>query len=152
MKTLAREGDKAEIVRRLRTLRPDSVRRWGRMSVHQMVCHLADALRMANGEKSTKLNAGFVQRTAVKWAALYMPFPWPPGIPSSPEIASEFGGTKPIDFAADLAEVEALLERMTAARTVVARLPHPLFGPMSEAEWLRWGYRHLDHHLRQFGA
>ena len=58
MKTLAREGDKAEIVRRLRTLRPDSVRRWGRMSVHQMVCHLADALRMANGEKSTAFEVG----------------------------------------------------------------------------------------------
>jgi Protein of unknown function (DUF1569) len=152
MKTLARDTDKAEIVRRLRTLRPDSTRRWGRMSVHQMVCHLADALRMASGEKPTKLNTGLLQRTAVKWAALHMPFPWPPGIPSSPEIASEFGGTQPVEFAADLAQVEALLEQMTSTPPGVVRPPHPLFGPLSETEWLRWGYRHLDHHLRQFGA
>ena len=151
MKTLARDIDKAEVVRRLRTLRPDSTRRWGRMSVHQMVCHLADAMRMANGEKPARLNTGFLQRTAVKWAALHMPFPWPPGIPSSPEIASELGGTKPSEFATDLAEVEVLIDRMTAAHEV-ARPPHPLFGPLTEAEWLRWGYRHLDHHLRQFGA
>ena len=52
MKTLARERDQAEIFARLRQVRPDSVRRWGRMSVHQMVCHLADAHRMALGQKA----------------------------------------------------------------------------------------------------
>jgi hypothetical protein len=29
---------------------------------------------------------------------------------------------------------------------------HPLFGPLTRAEWGRWGLRHADHHLRQFGA
>jgi hypothetical protein len=29
---------------------------------------------------------------------------------------------------------------------------HPIFGPMSDAAWLRWGYLHMDHHLRQFGV
>ena len=28
---------------------------------------------------------------------------------------------------------------------------HPLFGRMTNGEWGRWGYRHVDHHLRQFG-
>jgi hypothetical protein len=28
---------------------------------------------------------------------------------------------------------------------------HPFFGPMSREDWLRWGYLHADHHLRQFG-
>ena len=28
---------------------------------------------------------------------------------------------------------------------------HPMFGPMSAADWMRWGYLHADHHLRQFG-
>lgn len=41
MKTLARERDKAEIVRRLRVVGPESARRWGRMTAHQMVCHLS---------------------------------------------------------------------------------------------------------------
>jgi len=29
---------------------------------------------------------------------------------------------------------------------------HPLFGRLTTAEWGRWGYRHMDHHLRQFGV
>ena len=28
---------------------------------------------------------------------------------------------------------------------------HPMFGPMTAADWMRWGYLHADHHLRQFG-
>jgi hypothetical protein len=27
---------------------------------------------------------------------------------------------------------------------------HPLFGSMEHADWMRWGYLHTDHHLRQF--
>jgi Protein of unknown function (DUF1569) len=30
-------------------------------------------------------------------------------------------------------------------------LPHPIFGPMTAKDWMRWGYLHADHHLRQFG-
>ena len=30
--------------------------------------------------------------------------------------------------------------------------PHPVFGPMTRGAWLRWGYLHTDHHLRQFGV
>jgi hypothetical protein len=29
---------------------------------------------------------------------------------------------------------------------------HPLFDAMSERDWMRWGYLHVDHHLRQFGV
>jgi hypothetical protein len=52
----------------------------------------------------------------------------------------------------DLAQLEALLERITAqAKTLDGRW-HPIFGRMSDAAWLRWGYLHMDHHLRQFGV
>jgi hypothetical protein len=152
MKTLARDGDKAEILGRLRELRPESARRWGRMSVHQMVCHLADAFRMALGVKPVSLATGPLRRTIVKWIALYAPLPWPAGIPTSPEIDQERGGTRPVDFAADVAQVEALIELVTAPTRSLAPQPHPIFGPMSRTAWLRWGYVHTDHHLRQFGA
>jgi hypothetical protein len=152
MKTLAREQDQAELLARLGQLRPDSARRWGRMSVHQMVCHLADANRMALGRKAATAPCGLLQRTVVKWVALYAPMRWPPGIVTSPEL-DQLGvvATPPADFAADLAEVEALL-RLMLADTRQLTLPHPVFGPMSEAAWLRWAYLHTDHHLRQFGV
>jgi hypothetical protein len=77
MPTLARDRDKQEIIRRLRTLRPDSVRVWGRMTVHQMVCHVSDAFRMASGDKPTRDISSLGRRTLVKWIALHLPLRWP---------------------------------------------------------------------------
>jgi Protein of unknown function (DUF1569) len=152
MKTLANGSDKAEILRRLRELRPDSVRRWGRMSVHQMVCHLCDGFRMVTGEKPVSDADRLLQRTIVKWIALYAPLRWPPGIQTTQEVDQERGGTRPVEFAADLAQCAALVDRITADPAAGNGKMHPVFGRMSRAAWLRWGYLHTDHHLRQFGV
>ncbi len=149
MKTLARERDKAEILRRLRCLGPECDRRWGRMSVHQMVCHLSDVCRMALGETAASPATGLMQRTVVKWIALYAPVKWPRRIPTRPEVDQEIAGTRPTEFAADIAALEALIHRLAAQTTWPTM--HPVFGRLSQAAWLRWSYLHLDHHLRQFG-
>lgn len=152
MRTLARPREKAEILQRLRTVRPESVRRWGRMSAHQMVCHLSDSLRVVTGQKPVSHATGLLPRTIVKWTALYFPLRWPAGIATRPEIDQEVGGTRPVDFAADVAQLEALLELVTTQTRRVSWQAHPIFGRLSEAAWLRWAYLHFDHHLRQFGA
>ena len=152
MKTLANERDKAEILRRLGGVRPDSMRRWGRMSAHQMVCHLCDSFRMASGQKTASDHTSLLRRTVVKWVALYAPYRWPPGIPTRPEIDQEVGGTRPAEFTADVAQLLSLVELFTATPPPCEGKTHPLFGPMSRTAWLRWGYLHTDHHLRQFGA
>jgi hypothetical protein len=122
------------------------------MSAHQMICHLCDSFRMLTGHKSVSSSSSVMQQTIVKWIALYAPLPWPAGIPTRPEVDQEIGGTGPVDFAEDVAQLEALLESaVTRIRT--ADCPaHPIFGRMSETAWLRWGYLHVDHHLRQFGV
>jgi hypothetical protein len=152
MKTLAQERDKAEILARLKSVRPESVRRWGRMSAHQMVCHLADWSRMFLGQKPVSPATGPLQRTILKWFVLYVPLPWPHGILTRPEVDQERGGTRPVEFAVDRAQAEALLELVAARASGLDRPPHPVFGPMSDAAWLRLAYLHTDHHLRQFGA
>jgi hypothetical protein len=152
MKTVARLSDKAEIVRRLRVVGPDRRPRWGRMSAHQMICHLSDSIRMATGQKPVSEASGLFHRTILKWIVLYAPLRWPAGVPTRPEIDQEIGGTSPFDFAADVAELEALLNRITTQTGNVSWQMHPMFGRMSEAAWLRWAYLHMDHHLRQFGA
>ena len=43
--TLLHPQARAEILRRIEALTPRSERRWGRMTPHQMVCHLSDACR-----------------------------------------------------------------------------------------------------------
>jgi hypothetical protein len=152
MKTLARERDLIEIRERLRKLRPDSARRWGKMSAHQMVSHLIDASRMMTGEKSVSHATGLAQQTILKWSSLYLPLPWPAGILTRPEIDQTLGGRKPLDFAADVNELEGLLKLIPGqARKFDGQL-HPIFGRLSEAAWLRWAYLHMDHHLRQFGV
>jgi hypothetical protein len=66
-------------------------------------------------------------------------------------VDQEVGGTPPGEFAADLGELEALLEVVTTPRRNYDWPLHPIFGTMTEAAWLRWAYLHIDHHLRQFG-
>jgi hypothetical protein len=152
MKTIARERYKAELVGRLATVRPDTAPRWGRMSAHQMVCHLSDSCRVATRHRRASSATGLLQRTLVKWIALYVPLRWPPGIPTRPEVDQESGGTRPVDFAADVAELEALLDLMVRQEERFDWPQHPIFGRMSRSAWLRWAYLHMDHHLRQFGA
>ena len=79
MKTLARERNRIEIVQRLTALRPESARRWGRMSAHQMVCHLNDSFRMMTGKRPVSSATGVVQQTIMKWIVLYGPLRWPSG-------------------------------------------------------------------------
>jgi hypothetical protein len=149
MRTLARESDQAEILRRLRTLRPDCTRLWGRMSPHQMVCHVSDSFLAVTGRKPMSMATGPLQRTVIKWLALYVPVRWPAGVQTRPEIDQTIGGT---DFVADVAFLESLCADFTAGIDASDGLVHPIFGPLSKSEWLRWAYLHMDHHLRQFGC
>jgi hypothetical protein len=152
MKTLARGRDALEIRERLKRLRPESVRRWGKMSPHQTVCHLIDSCHMMTGEKQVSLATGLPQRTILKWTALYLPLPWPAGILTRPEIDQTLGGRKPFDFAVDVKELETLLKLIPTQSKSFEGLVHPIFGRLSESAWLRWAYLHIDHHLRQFGV
>ena len=151
MKTMARAQDKEEIVRRLRTIRADSGRRWGRMSAHQMVCHLSDSFLAVTGQRDVSPASGLLQSTLIKWIALYAPLKWPRGVPTRPEVDQEVGGTKPSHFAADVTQLEMLVELITTRKGCFGPT-HPIFGNMSDTDWMRWAYLHMDHHLRQFGC
>lgn len=149
MKSLANNADVAELQQRISRLRADTPRQWGRMSPHQMVCHLNDSFMIATGERVASPATGFRERTIIKWLALYLPVPWPKGIPTRPEV-DQFGcGTAPSDFDRDRAFLSSIIDRVINER--IDGNSHPIFGPMSRGLWLRWGYLHTDHHLRQFG-
>jgi hypothetical protein len=151
MKTLLNADDKAEIVRRLVTLSAANRRRWGTMTVAQMICHLSDAFRIAIGERAAKPVKNQYSGSLMRWAALWLPLKWPHGVPTVRECDAMVDGSAPVDFERDKREVLELLDRFTKIRESGLQ-PHPFFGAMSEKEWMRWGYLHTDHHLRQFGA
>jgi hypothetical protein len=121
------------------------------MTAHQMICHLSDAFRSAMGEKAVSASGTLFHRTVLKRLALDVPIRWPRGYRTRPEMDQEIGGARPVEFEHDRRELEKLVERFTAKRKDYVYHAHPVFGEMSEAEWHRWGYLHMDHHLRQFG-
>jgi len=91
-------------------------------------------------------------RTVVRWIALYAPLKWPHGVPTMAENDQERGGTPPEDFKRDLDDLALMINRVTSAQRDFKWSRHPLFAEMAERDWMRWGYLHCDHHLRQFGV
>lgn len=81
------------------------------MSGHEMVCHLCDSFRLALGEKSASPATRFLQRTVIKWIALRAPMKWPLGTPTRPGVEQGVGGTAPVEFEADRAELLSLASR-----------------------------------------
>jgi hypothetical protein len=153
VRTLAEPADVADLVHRLRGVRPDQPRRWGRMTTAQVVCHVGDAFLMADGRQPTRDVSNAFTRTLLKSVSLYAPIPWPRGIRTVAEIDQhKGGGTCPTEFAADLARTIGLLEEFAARGEGNGGLVHPYFGRMTARDWLRWGWLHTDHHLRQLGA
>lgn len=150
MQTLESAADRKEIVGRVSALTASDRRQWGKMSAHQMVCHLCDSYKLALGEKSVSMATGFLQRTVIKFIALRMPLQWPHGSPTRPEVEQGVGGTAPVEFEKDRAALLAIIDRFCRDE-LDPKIEHPFFGPMSRSDWMRWGYLHADHHLRQFG-
>ena len=123
------------------------------MSAPQMICHLHDAFLGVMGNLPMAVPPGFSWWRLTKPFAFYAPFRWPRGVPTRPEFDQIAGsGTPPAQFEDDRRLLVAAIERFTAQPRIFAFRPHPLFGVLSEKEWMIWGYRHSDHHLRQFGS
>ena len=137
------------LLARVSRVRPDSARRWGRMTPHQMLCHLNDSLRATLGEWTRPPHRLPPMRTVVRFVAFNLPFRWPHGVRTARELDAERDGTKPVEFERDRAELSALLRRVALADTLPE---HPLWGRMSRGMTGRYVWRHTDHHLRQFGA
>jgi hypothetical protein len=84
----------------------------------------------------------------VKHLVVYV-LPFPRNAPTVRELLSSPAG----DWGADVATFTRLTEEL-AERAADPRLQwpaHPLFGPLSRRAWGVLGYRHTDHHLKQFG-
>jgi hypothetical protein len=152
VKSLENPECKAEILERIGKLQLDSPRLWGKMNVAQMVCHLSDSFLGVMGERTISPARGFYPRAALKCLALYAPFRWPKGVQTRPEVNQEIGGTPPAEFEEDKRHLLALVERFAATPRSFHFQPHPMFKEMSDRDWMRWGYLHPDHHLRQFGS
>ena len=93
----------------------------------------------------------FMSRTVVKQLVLYV-LPIPKEIKTSAELDQQQDGRKPLGFETDKANVVECIDRLGTLAKDHPCLEHPFFGKMSASQWSRIGYKHIDHHLRQFGV
>ena len=133
---------------RLETLSAGDTARWGVMTAAQAVCHVRDAFGVPLETLPAAKAPCPIPRGLMKFFALRAPLKWPPNVPTIPELKVGTA-TAPGEFGHDLAGALAGFDALVAARSLTAN--HPIFGAMSTDDWRRWGWLHVDHHLRQFG-
>lgn len=131
---------------RLARLTSDSRPRWGSMSIAQMLAHCAEVQEVMNGKPLE--DTPWLLRVAgplIKRAVLSRR-PFPKGVKTHPQYLQ----TSARRFEPEKRRLLEALEEFRATGAQGAR--HPLFGPLSPEE-AGWGsFKHLDHHLRQFGV
>ncbi|WP_157972074.1 DUF1569 domain-containing protein [Pleomorphovibrio marinus] len=137
-----------ELSQRVSLLKGNELPKWGKMSPTEMLRHC----NLANQKTLTwrgELRKPTLKQLLVKWTALYL-FPgFPKNAKTSPRfetkglVASEEFETEKALFLNLLSQFANLDEPLSA--------PHPFFGPLSNREWGIAVWKHMDHHLRQFG-
>ena len=150
MKNLYQTGAAAELKERVHRLRPDSPRQWGKMSAPQAVAHLAKGMQLALGEfRPPRVMIGRVIGRVIKPLALGNDEPMRK---NSPTVPGMIPADDP-DFESERERLCALIDRFVAVGPAGCTThPHSFFGKMTPDEWSILMYKHLDHHLRQFGA
>ena len=145
MPSLYDPARRREILARLEALRPGTPARWGKFDAPKMVNHLIESFRMASGELVPRPKA-FPLAAVIKFLAIRV-LPFPKGAPTARELLVRV----PESWDADLATLRARIEEFKQPAPGTAMPPHPAFGPMSIADWGLLGYKHTNHHFRQFG-
>ncbi len=137
-----------QVKRRLASLTPATPRVWGKMDAPQMVAHCAAAMEMALGD--TVIPQVLIGR----WIGRYFRSiysndrPWRQNNPTAAPLV--ITGVQDLD--AERQRLIALVERFhRCGPEGCTREPHPFFGKLTPEEWGIGMYKHLDHHLRQFG-
>jgi uncharacterized protein DUF1569 len=146
MKILHDPTYRADIVRRVQALRPDSERKWGKMSVDQMLWHVNDALALSLGDITVPPEKLPMPRGLLKFVVLNLP--WSKGAPTH----SAFVAKRNYDFTAERARCLQLIDKVVSRELQDTWPEHPVFGRMSGGQVSRLHAKHLDHHLTQFGV
>lgn len=148
MSTVFDPDDRATLKRRVERLTPTTSPRWGRMTARQMLCHTADQVRMALGDLPAQSRPTLLSRPLLReWFVLRAP--WPRAMAVSPP---EMQSTHPGLWADDVRSLLSLIERAGQHGEAGAWAPHPQMGALNGRDWGRLIYRHLDHHMTQFGV
>lgn len=149
MKNLFESSSAAEIKQRIESLRPNSARQWGAMTVAQMLAHCSEWMESAAGLKNPPRR--FLGRIFGKLAkrSLLSESPIRRNMPTDKSLLIR----DEKNFVAEQRRLLDWVDRFSSGGPAQCTThPHCFFGPMTPEEWATIGYKHLDHHLKQFNA
>ncbi len=149
MMSLFHPPDCEALRRRFVALEPEGPRQWGRMDAAQMLAHCAKGLEAAMTDRPVRqVLLGRLVAPLLRPLVLGEK-PFRRNAPTSPL----FVVADARDFDAELRRLAHLIDRyVQRGPDAAARVPHIFFGRLSGEQWGRLMYKHLDHHLRQFGV
>jgi hypothetical protein len=147
MKSIFDAQVRDDLLSRMHGVTADTRPGWGKMNAEQMLAHLVEAMRMAVGELKPKPKNLLIRYPPLRQLAIYV-LPWPKGSPTAPELLPADRRLVDDSKRELVRLVNAVGERATATEWP----EHPAFGKMSRRAWGVLGWRHIDHHLRQFGV
>jgi hypothetical protein len=150
MKNLFDPARATELMERIEQVRADSRPLWGKMTAPQAMAHCAVAMEWAVGDTvAPRMMIGRVVGPLVRRMAVRDDEPMKKNAPTAPElrIADER------ELATEQAQLIRLIDRFsTGGPAGCTTKPHSFFGRMTPEEWAVLMYKHVDHHLRQFGV
>jgi hypothetical protein len=133
---------------RVQGLRPDAIRKWGKMTVDQMLWHVNQALGQAVGQVPADPVKAPLPKPILKFMVLNLP--WVKGAPTAPEFVADM---QRCEFEAERDRCLKLIDAFAAKRIDEDGWPiASTLGSMSGRDWSRLEAKHLDHHLKQFSA
>ena len=146
MKSIWQKPARSSLELRLDKLTANTPAKWGKFTAPQMVTHLIEAIRMGLGELPVQPRKTPFKRFPLKQFIIYVA-PFPKGAPTAPELLA---GT-PQEWNGEVQRLKELIARFAGGSH--SRMPeHPAFGKLSRRAWGVLGYKHIDHHLKQFGV
>lgn len=146
MPSLLDPSEREALLERFRALSSEARPAWGQLTAPRMVCHLSDQLRVALGDLPSKDHSNLATRTLLRLLVVHTSFEPPPGkVQTTPVMLT----TQPTSWEEDCGVFESLVQRLAGSDRLA---PHPTFGPLSTKEWGRLSWKHINHHLRQFGV
>ena len=147
MKSIFDKTAYEEILTRVEQLNEQSERQWGKMTVGQMVWHCQMPLNLAIKNKATAKKGNPLIRWFFK-KSLYNDTPWRKNLPTVP-IAKAKGDK---NFTHERENLVKMIKDLYELKDRKIWNPHPMFGAFTPEQWGKLEYKHLDHHLRQFGV
>jgi len=150
MKNLYEPATAEQVKRRTAQLRPDSERLWGKMNPAQAVAHCSAGLEWAVGDiVPERMFLGRIIGTFVKPMVLKNEEPMRRNSPTLKSLVVE----DERDLRTERERLCGLIDRFAGAGPKGCTThPHSFFGRLTPEEWATLMYKHLDHHLRQFGV